>query len=217
MALDGASFIATGKSVGDHVISVAVNEDCALLRMLTEQDVDAVCREYPTENAIDELGADQMETATALTFDADFEIPLLDIEAEKIPLLAANDPEPLLSKPLLPTAITPVAFTNAPGKIGAGYESLDNHSAVYLMIGNFSSKEGAEQLAAQVTGQTTGMSAAVAPAMAGDSLYFRVVAGPIAPGETDAAQSRLAAAGINNSWAAKLCSQNLAAPPCDNP
>ncbi|MCH7942088.1 MAG: hypothetical protein IIB67_02520, partial [Proteobacteria bacterium] len=47
--------------------------------------------------------------------------------------------------------------------------------------------------------------------------YFRVVAGPIAAGETAAAQSRLAAVGINNSWAANLCRRNLGAPPCDNP
>ena len=208
MALDGASFIATGKSVGDHFISAAVNKDCALLRVITEQDVEAVCREYPKEDASEELGADQQEAATELTFKDDFKIPLMDVEAKKAPLLVAGDAEPSL--PItdlgadLPGTITPAAFT----------ESLGNRSAIYLMIGNFTSKEGAEKLAARVTGQMVGMSAAVAPAMAGDSLYFRVVAGPIAPGETDAAQSRLAAAGINNSWAAKLCSQNLGSPPC---
>lgn len=218
LAMDGASFLTTGKSVGDHVLSVAVNEDCALLRVLTEQGVAAVCREYPDEK----LGADLQEAATALTFEADFEIPLLEVEPEKVPLLVANDPEPLLSD-----AVTPVAFTEGPGTVGAGYQSLGgtgyqslgNQSAVYLMIGNFSSKESAELLAARVTGQTTGQLAgirtAVAPAMAGESLYFRVIAGPIAPGETSAAQSRLAAAGFNNSWAAKLCSQNLGAPPCN--
>ena len=53
--------------------------------------------------------------------------------------------------------------------------------------------------------------------MAGDTRYFRVVAGPIAPGETGAARSRLAAAGIDNSWAASLCMRDLGAPPCENP
>ena len=60
MALDGASFITTGKSVGDHALSVAINEDCALLRVITEQDVAAVCREYPTEDPSE----DQQEAAT---------------------------------------------------------------------------------------------------------------------------------------------------------
>ena len=36
-ALDGVSFVATGKSVGDHALSAMVDEDCALLRAVTEQ------------------------------------------------------------------------------------------------------------------------------------------------------------------------------------
>ena len=201
MALDGASFITTGKSVGDHALSVVVNEDCALLRVITEQDVAAVCREYPTEDPSE----DQQEAATELTFDADFKILRLEVEAEKLPILAAVDAEPV--SPPGHAAFMPTALKTEP------FENFDNQSAVYLMIGNYSSKEGAEKLAARVTG----MSAAVVPAMTGNTLYFRVAAGPIAPGETDAAQSHLAAAGINNSWAATLCIDNLGAPPCNNP
>jgi hypothetical protein len=40
-ALDGVSYAATGKSGTDHVISVAMSEDCALHRILTK---DPVCR-----------------------------------------------------------------------------------------------------------------------------------------------------------------------------
>ena len=50
MALDGASLLTTGKTIGDHALSAAVDEDCALLRVVTEQDVEAVCRDYANED-----------------------------------------------------------------------------------------------------------------------------------------------------------------------
>lgn len=193
MALDGASFVATGKSVGDHALSVVVDEDCALLRVITEQDVNAVCREYSSEDR--QFAA--TETATEAMVGSSSAIPYVKIEPGKAPPPTPVDPEPIL----------PVALS------GASDDKAGNRQAIYLMIGNFPSAEGAEKLAARVTG----ISAVVAPAMAGDTGYFRVVAGPIAAGETAAAQSRLAAVGINNSWAANLCRRNLGAPPCDNP
>ncbi len=45
-ALDGVSIIATGKSVSDHALSAAVEKDCAMWRVLQEQDIKVVCREY---------------------------------------------------------------------------------------------------------------------------------------------------------------------------
>jgi len=45
-ALDGVSIIATGKSVSDHALSAAVEKDCAMWRVLKEQDIKVVCREY---------------------------------------------------------------------------------------------------------------------------------------------------------------------------
>ena len=195
VALDGVSFVATGKSVGDHALSAAVDEDCALLRAVTERDVRAVCREYASE--------EERQAAMAPTVVATFKTLFVAIDPAKVPPQAPGDPAPLL----------PVAFMDGTGEDGARSENLENRRAIYLMIGNFSSVDGAEKLAARVAG----MSAVVAPAMAGDALYFRVVAGPIAPGETGAAQSRLAAAGIENSWVASLCTRDLGAPPCDNP
>ena len=45
-ALDGISYVATGKSVGDYALSAAVRKDCAVWRAVTAQDVEAVCQEY---------------------------------------------------------------------------------------------------------------------------------------------------------------------------
>ena len=49
-ALDGASIIATNKTVSDHALSAAVEKDCAMWRLLGEPDIKAMCREYVDEN-----------------------------------------------------------------------------------------------------------------------------------------------------------------------
>lgn len=48
LAIDGISYMQTGKSVSDHALSAITNKDCAMLRAL--DDVNSVCTEY---NAID--------------------------------------------------------------------------------------------------------------------------------------------------------------------
>ncbi len=50
--LDGASLIATGKSVSDHALSAAVEKDCAMWRLLKEGHINAVCREEAEESEI---------------------------------------------------------------------------------------------------------------------------------------------------------------------
>lgn len=198
MALDGASFLSTGKSVGDHALSAAVDEDCAVLRAVTEQNMEAVCREYASE--------EERKAAVAPAVVTAFKTMFTEIEPEKVPPLIDVEPAPVL----------PVAYLT--GGIGLGetppetpWETIENSRAIYLMIGNFETIDGAEKLAARVTG----IAAVVAPAMAGDALYFRVVAGPIAAGQTGAVQARLTTIGIGNSWAANLCTRDLGAPPCN--
>ncbi len=48
LAIDGISYMQTGKSVSDHALSAVTNKDCAMLRAL--DDVNNVCTE---NNAID--------------------------------------------------------------------------------------------------------------------------------------------------------------------
>ena len=44
LAIDGISYMQTGKSVSDHALSAITNKDCAMLRAL--DDVDSVCTEH---------------------------------------------------------------------------------------------------------------------------------------------------------------------------
>lgn len=194
LALDGVSFITTGKSVGDHALSAVVGKDCALLRVVSEGDIMAVCLEYATD--------ENREAAAAPSVVSTFRAASVEIEPEKVP---PSPDEYTIS--ILPVAARGGVFESV------GEDKItENRQAIYLMIGNFTSIEGAENLAARVTD----MPAVVAPAMAGDARYFRVVAGPIAPDKTKFAQSGLQSIGIGNSWLANLCTGSLGAPPCDN-
>ncbi len=44
-ALDGISYVATGKSVSDHALSIAMQQDCVMWRLVQDGDPRAVCRE----------------------------------------------------------------------------------------------------------------------------------------------------------------------------
>lgn len=194
LALDGMSFATTGKSVGDHALSAVVGKDCALLRVISEGDIKAVCLKYATD--------EEREIAVAPSAASTFRDANVEIAPEKIP------PNP-------DEYTVPILLVAARGDVVeslGGNKFTENRQAIYLMIGNFPSIEGAEKLAARVTG----MPAVVAPATAGDARYFRVVAGPIAPDKTKFAQSRLQSIGIGNSWLANLCTGSLGAPPCEN-
>ncbi len=127
VALDGASFLTTGKSVGDHALSAAVDEDCAVLRVVTEQDVEAVCREYASE--------EEREAAMAPTVVAAFKTLMVEINPPKVP--RAIEPAPILA-------------VAGMGEGSALKSAVENRPAVYLMIGNFPSQDGAEKLAARV-------------------------------------------------------------------
>ncbi|MDH5488637.1 MAG: hypothetical protein OEX17_01785 [Rhodospirillaceae bacterium] len=61
LALDGFSYMSTGKSVSDHAISAFANKDCAVHRAL--KDVNGIC----TENAIPDLDISVASGETDIT------------------------------------------------------------------------------------------------------------------------------------------------------
>ena len=231
LAMDGISYATTGKSVSDHALSAATNQDCAVWRAVSEQQIEAVCQDPAPDSddtavAVEDAGNDGGFFAGlfsggdgAPTPDPDPIVtlvatdPVIDAPATPSDEMINSLSEPSdfglvdfepAKAPVIPAAIaTPVA--DAPTTL-----ATPNYKAIYLVLGSFKSVEGAESLASRVPGITT----AIAPALVGDDRYFRVVAGPYELDETGAAEHRLAAAGINNVWAARLCTNDLVAPPC---
>lgn len=228
MALDGASYLATGKSISDHALSAAVKQDCAVWRVVSEQDVDAVCQEYAEDAAGDSIAV-ALEAGNGAVAPPAVRPPILKTQPAEIVLASAAPVEPAAELAIKATP-EPVDLLLGidPAKLPADPDSgpdsdiesaatqsapaATNRKAIYLVIGSFRSVDRAERLAAQMSGITM----AIAPALVGDDRYYRVVVGPYEPEETGDAQSRLAAAGIGNTWAASLCTGDLGAPPCDS-
>lgn len=73
MALDLASYAETGKSVTDHGISLVLQQDCALLRVLEG----GICRDYPDQTAPDTaLAALEPMSDPSATLDTGDPVPL---------------------------------------------------------------------------------------------------------------------------------------------
>ncbi len=214
MALDGVSYVATGKSVSDHALSAAVAKDCAVWRVVSEQGVEAVCQEYVEDDA--EHGfAFALEAGDGAAAPPTDRRPGQPTQPAEIVLASATPAEPPVELAIAPAPepIDPLLGFD-PEKLPTTADSVlaaTNRKAIYLVVGSFRTIDRAERLAAQMPGITT----AIAPTLVGDDRYYRVVAGPYEPEETGDAQSRLAAAGIGNTWAANLCTGDLGAPPCD--
>ena len=80
LALDGISYMSTGKSVSDHAISAFTNKDCALHRAL--KDVNGICSENAaadidiaislSENDLSATRKQQMEQMSEAWLTSDF-------------------------------------------------------------------------------------------------------------------------------------------------
>ncbi|MFP6742899.1 MAG: SPOR domain-containing protein [Alphaproteobacteria bacterium] len=215
LAMDGISYATTGKSVSDHALSAATNQDCAVWRAVSEQEIDAVCQD-PAEDSDAEVAADDAANDSwffAGLFSGNDEAPAADPEPMAT-LVAAAPADEDVDSLTNSTDFDVIDFdpTKAPVADAVLPATTPNNKAIYLVLGSFKSVARAESLASRVPGITT----AIAPALIGEDRYFRVVAGPYELDETAAAEQHLAAAGINNVWAARLCTNDLLAPPCES-
>ena len=102
LVLDGVSFLATGKSVGDHALSIVTQQDCAMWRILKERDLKAVCRD-DDETAV--AADDRPPPAANRVKPSDDRILAAVAAADpgaRVPEVAARDPvvlEPIDARP----------------------------------------------------------------------------------------------------------------------
>ena len=61
LAADSGSLLMSGKTLTDHGLSLAMKEDCALMRVL--DDVDEICRDEPGQNAAASVSPHSWEDA----------------------------------------------------------------------------------------------------------------------------------------------------------
>lgn len=191
LALDGVSYFATGKGVGDHLLSAATHQDCALWHVVSEQDLAAVCRDYDGTEGTILVAADSPKRA--------------DDDSRYFAALTYREPAPVLQ----PIAFQPQLVAETPVLA----KPPENRKAVYLVAGSFRQLDNAQQRAVRLSGSAV----MVTTAAVHGEVFHRVVAGPFVGEDMMAARSRIVAAGIAEPWAINLCTSDLAPPPCVAP
>ncbi|MFQ5783268.1 MAG: SPOR domain-containing protein [Alphaproteobacteria bacterium] len=234
LALDSLSYLGTGKGLGDNALSLATQRDCALERAFTERNLNAVCR-LNIESVVAALprnpDAPAPRPAIASGFTAATPahafVPVSTAAPAAGPaqnsVARSVETPPVTSPPVhhSPSALAlggpkPAAPDAEPrpaaakGDLQAAAESAGNRKARYLVVGSFRVAERAET----VVKRLTGFPAALSIGIVDSNVWFRVAVGPYAGDELDDARTRLAAAGIDESWPINLCTADLNAPPC---
>ncbi len=184
-AADGASLLFSGKSVTDHALSGAADEDCALWRMV---QFESPCRPYADpESQIatsDGVSSDVPENSVA-TSDAP-----RGREAA-LPTGEVTITETELAPP--PKAVTyaePPTFTPASPTAAAVSEPRE------LVFGSFARRANAERLAHA----HRDLQAKVVSTKIKGKTYYRVVAAASSMPEAEAMRRKVAAAGVNGAW-----------------
>ncbi len=202
-ALDGVSYAATGKGGADHLLSAALDEDCALHRVVTGI---AVCQAESTEGqqvaSLDAVSEPAAEVAAPLApatgdsvlvaagFGADMFFAPHVGAPEAVRVAPAPAPAPMPEQAALPEA-APVAD---PVPASAG------EPRYFVVLGSFARKDNAARAAA-----AAGAGARVAEAVVAGRTYYRVVSGPFDRRAGIAARDGYVRAGFAGAWPAPAC------------
>jgi septal ring-binding cell division protein DamX len=232
LLIDGASYVATGKSPSDHAISAVAEKDCALWRVVKRAEI---CRDYPAEEPgtmVAENTAGDSETGspkalkTMTTVPESAAVAASPFRKSKTVAVAERESEDASSAPsgdattsdyspevapAIAPAIPPEIIFAKSLKISSPV--VEREGSLYLVVGSFASQDHADRAAKS----HDGIDADVVPARVDGKIYYRVVAGPYEPRKVDALRKRLATAGVPDAWPIRLCPAELSTPPCTAP
>lgn len=184
-AADGASLLFSGKSVTDHALSGAADEDCALWRMVQFK---SPCRPYADPES-------QIATGDGVSSDVpENVVTTSDAPSSRDAALPARDAaitESKLAPP--PKAVTyaePPTFTPATSTAAAVSEPR------VLVFGSFARRANADRLARA----HRDLQAKVVSTKVKGKTYYRVVAAATSMPEAEAMRLKVVAAGVNGAW-----------------
>ncbi len=225
-AADGLSFIITGKSVSDHVLSEVVGEDCATWRMIK---LESPCREYEDEDGDGMMAEEDAKTEIAAfepveegAYDRAAPVTAVtEVAVEPRQTVASSGAveqiEPAtggagIAADPLAEARRPAA--DAPQLADPGLAAAPTMPAVaprarhvYLVMASFSRKSNALRLAKKHAAFTP----VVVPARLDGRTFYRVATRLDGRRGLDDAQRRLARAGFRDTWLLETCTGTPAA------
>lgn len=201
-AVNGVTYLATGKSADDHALSAVANQDCKMARILEDGPV---CRPHPKFQS-DATLADRGPEPSSSAYSAAYGISVSQTAG-----FAASRP---MDQPLdQDTSGLAAGASDAGLAAGDGVTAADlPGTGFYLVLATFPREADAWVVANELERLNTHVSQSFRH---GYDLY-RVVAGPVDLGQLPALESRVFAAGIDGAWPIELCRDRPIEPPCAN-
>lgn len=195
LAADGISYVASGRTVSDHAISYAAQEDCALYRAIQGE---SICHpEGATEQGV---------ALASVSAPLDIAEAPLKTESEAAAQLepAAGEPAtlsveaaPRVERDEEVAALAPVTLVDKrwvyPGERGV--------EATFLALGSYRFRTNAVSVAERYVDH----SPYIVTTFVDGERYYRVVAGPYSEAEIADAKVRLVEAGVPSPWRVRLC------------
>lgn len=201
-ALDGISYLATGKSVTDHGISVVAQKDCALWRGVTEGQV---CREADAVSGVQIASAEPVEPVI------DAQVGILHAPVESVEIAALNGElsatdlaaiETAAGTPAAaPTSVAPMASAPmASAPVASAPVAVEPVSGLFLVVASFKERVRAEVAMTRASG----LDAHIIPANVAGQTRYRVAVGPFPREELGAMREGLKGQGFKDAWAVHM-------------
>ena len=190
MAATGVSYLITGKSLSDHVISGAMASDCALHRMIVGQPP---CRS--NEGVLVTESQEQLpDVASASTLDAPQPGYEGDTTSSRFDLVNLSWQEA-------------DSLDQKGARLDAGLSRDEPGPRLFVVVGSYREISNAETHVVREDG------AQIAPVIIDDTRHYRVVLGPFGSSISTLARSET---GLKRTggWPLWLCPGTLRAPPC---
>ena len=198
-ALDGISYIATGKSVTDHGISAVTQRDCALLRGFTEGQV---CRDADVESPVQVASADPIEPVI------DAQADIFHAPVEAVVIVPADDQTAALELAALETAtgapealvsVAPLASVE-PASIPTAIIMEQPSSGLFFVVASFKERIRAE---VALTKHNT-LDAQILTADVDGKVQYRLAVGPFPREELASVREGLKVQGFTDAWAVHM-------------
>lgn len=215
--VDGVAYVTEGKSTTDMAISSIQGENCALWRIVQGKPV---CRAYTAKEEA-QIAENRAEIKRGhpevilMTEDTNYDQvatpapkrgPVQDVNATEVADAGQAQPD---APPAVPVAAVraerleaPAATKPASAQSATSAASQARPGDVYLVLGNFATREKAERVRDLYARSQPGLTFAV---LDGPALH-RVASGPLAPGTVAAARARIVhGLGIAKPWVLPAC------------
>jgi hypothetical protein len=207
MAISGLSYLATGKSLSDNAFSVVTNKDCALHRIIMNQDICVENERTPNDKNIEYLLADSEITDTKES-EVMIAASTIELSAALPSDVVASLPSVNISDFAVATEVTKALSTAIPTALPTEYSSAQ----IFAVVGSFNNYQYAQTR----NKKYLSFNPKIITNQAHSSTKYRVVVGPVKRSDFISELPIMVGAETQLPWEIELCVDDMSPPPCNN-